>query len=67
MKIACSESVVRAAYRGPEIITVGSVTALTGAGGNKVVDAWGPDGKTATDWNKRNSAGYDVIDTAALD
>jgi len=67
MEIVSPESVVRVAYRGPEIVTVGLITTVTGAGGNKVVDAYGPDGHTATDWNKRNSATPEVIDAAALD
>ena len=68
MKITSVEPVVHAAYRSPEIVTVGSVTALTGAGGSKVVDAFGPDGHTANDWNIHNSQPPDdTIDTTVLD
>ncbi len=49
------DSAPGSAYRGPEIVTVGDAAALTGAGGEKIVDAYGPDGHTANDWNKLNS------------
>lgn len=46
-----------AVYRTPEIVTVGKIADLTGAGGSRVVDAYGPDGHTANDWNIHNSQG----------
>jgi hypothetical protein len=49
------EVTVKTDYCGPEIITVGEVIAVTGAGGEKLVDSYGPDGHTATDWNKLNN------------
>jgi hypothetical protein len=49
-------------YRGPVIVEVGSVTELTGAGGTRVVDAYGPDGHTANDWNIHNSEAPDEQD-----
>lgn len=54
-------------YDVPQIVTIGSVTELTAAGGDKVVDAWGTDGKTAIDWNKHNSAAPEIISPAVLD
>ncbi len=69
MKTAAAEQAPETLYRSPEIVTVGNVVALTGAGGDKVVDAWGPDGHTANDWNIHNSQppaddeiGKDVLD-----
>jgi hypothetical protein len=46
-------------YRGPAIVEVGDVAALTGAGGTKVTDTWS--GHTATDWNKKNSDAPDDV------
>jgi hypothetical protein len=43
-------------YRGPKIVEVGDVTALTGSGGQKITDAWEKDGHTAKDWNLFNSS-----------
>lgn len=55
------------AYRTPEIVTVGRIAELTGAGGPKVVDAYGPDGHTANDWNIHNSQGDEPDDEIGAD
>lgn len=70
MKISNMEPATQTLYREPEIVTVGGIVALTGAGGDKVVDAYGPDGHSANDWNIHNSqppAPDDEIDKDALD
>jgi len=49
-------------YRGPAIVEVGDVTALTGSGGDKIVDSYEKDGHTAKDWNLFNSVAPDEVD-----
>ncbi len=41
-------------YREPQIVTVGEVSALTGAGGPQLVDSYGNPGDPPTDWTFKN-------------
>jgi hypothetical protein len=53
-------------YEAPKVVEVGKIIALTGSGGDKIVDSHDKNGN-ATNWNLFNSAAPEILGADVLD